>query len=268
MKRIVLLLSLLIVCTGVQAQFSLTGSDPSKVRWMQMSSPEFRIIYPEGEDSLARVYGTWLEKARIGVSRSSGLLAGENNKRRMPVVLHSFNTIPNASVAWAPRRMDFFTAPDAYSPTPVPWEKLLAIHEGRHVSQMNAGVAGRNKVFKYLTGELFAGAFAGLYPGPTLLEGDAVVTETALTSSGRGRQASFLSYMMPAFESGDWRDYWKWSFGSILRITTGLVTCSFREPGSSMTTPCSQRNILTGLPDEVCFSICRKLSGRPAGRVF
>ena len=181
---------------------------------MQMSSPEFRIIYPEGEDSLARVYGTWLEKARIGVSRSSGLLAGENYKRRMPVVLHSFNTIPNASVAWAPRRMDFFTAPDAYSPTPVPWEKLLAIHEGRHVSQMNAGVAGRNKVFKYLTGELFAGAFAGLYPGPTLLEGDAVVTETALTSSGRGRQASFLSYMMPAFESGDWRDYWKWSFGS------------------------------------------------------
>ena len=160
MKRIVLLLSLLIVCTGVQAQFSLTGSDPSKVRWMQMSSPEFRIIYPEGEDSLARVYGTWLEKARIGVSRSSGLLAGENYKRRMPVVLHSFNTIPNASVAWAPRRMDFFTAPDAYSPTPVPWEKLLAIHEGRHVSQMNAGVAGRNKVFKYLTGELFAGAFA------------------------------------------------------------------------------------------------------------
>ena len=214
MKRIVLLLSLLIVCTGVQAQFSLTGSDPSKVRWMQMSSPEFRIIYPEGEDSLARVYGTWLEKARIGVSRSSGLLAGENYKSRMPVVLHSFNTIPNASVAWAPRRMDFFTAPDAYSPTPVPWEKLLAIHEGRHVSQMNAGVAGRNKVFKYLTGELFAGAFAGLYPGPTLLEGDAVVTETALTSSGRGRQASFLSYMMPAFESGDWRDYWKWSFGS------------------------------------------------------
>ena len=128
MKRIVLLLSLLIVCTGVQAQFSLTGSDPSKVRWMQMSSPEFRIIYPEGEDSLARVYGTWLEKARIGVSRSSGLLAGENYKSRMPVVLHSFNTIPNASVAWAPRRMDVFTAPDAYSPTPVPWEKLLAIH--------------------------------------------------------------------------------------------------------------------------------------------
>ena len=214
MKRIVLLLLLMSVCVCAQAQFSLTGSDPSKVRWMQMSTPEFRIIYPEGEDSLARVYGVSLEKARIGVSRSSGLLIGERYRTRMPVVLHSFNTIPNASVAWAPKRMDFFTAPDPYSPTPVPWVKLLSLHEGRHASQMQAGVAGRFKVFKYLSGELFSGAYAGLYPGPTLLEGDAVVTETALTSSGRGRQASFLSYMMPAFESGDWRNFWKWSYGS------------------------------------------------------
>lgn len=214
MRRIILLFFLLYACTSLKAQFSLSGSDPSSVRWMQMNTQEFKIIFPEGEDSLARVYGTWLEKARVDVSRSSGLLIGKDYRSRMPVVLHSFNTIPNASVAWAPKRMDFFTAPDPYDPTPVPWEKLLSIHEGRHAAQMQAGVAGRHKVFKYLSGELFSGAFAGLYPGPTLLEGDAVVTETALTSSGRGRQASFLSYMMPAFESGDWRDYWKWSYGS------------------------------------------------------
>ena len=55
---------------------------------------------------------------------------------------------------------------------------------------------------------------SGLFPGPALLEGDAVTTETALTSSGRGRQASFLSYMKPAFDCGDMRNYWRWTFGS------------------------------------------------------
>ena len=214
MKRIILLFFLAFACINLRAQFSLTGSDPAGVRWNKLETPEFKIIFPEGEDSLASVYGLWLEKARIGVSRSSGLLTGEFYKGRMPVVLHSFYTVPNASVAWAPKRMDIFTAPDPYDPTPIPWEKLLAIHEGRHAAQMQAGTKGSLKAMHYVFGEMFAGSLAGIYPGPTILEGDAVVAETALTNSGRGRQASFFSYMMPAFDSGDWRDYWRWSLGS------------------------------------------------------
>ena len=214
MKRIFLLILLALACTAMRAQFSLTGSDPSWVKWRQIKTPEFKIIFPEGEDSLAWVYGEWLEKSKTEVSRSSGLTIGKNYKGRIPVVLHSFNTEPNASVAWAPKRMDVFTSPDPYNPTPIPWEKLLSLHEGRHVSQMHAGISGPHRVMHYIFGEMYAGALAGIYPGPTFLEGDAVVTETALTKSGRGRQASFLSYMMPAFDSGDWRDYWRWSFGS------------------------------------------------------
>ena len=214
MKRFFLLILLALACTSMQAQFSLTGSDPSWVRWKQIKTPEFKIIFPEGEDSLARVYGEWLEKSKAEVIRSSGLAIGKNYKGRIPVVLHSFNTEPNASVAWAPKRMDVFTSPDPYNPTPIPWEKLLSLHEGRHVSQMHAGISGPHRIMHYILGEMYAGALAGIYPGPTFLEGDAVVTETALTNSGRGRQASFLSYMRPAFDSGDWRDYWRWSFGS------------------------------------------------------
>ena len=214
MRRISLIIALLLLCHTLMAQFSLTGSDPGGVRWKKMDTGNFTLIYPAGEDSLARVYGSWLEKARDAVSWSSGMRIGEYHKSRMPVVLHSFFPVPNASVTWAPKRMDFHTLPDPYAPTPERWERLLAIHEGRHAAQMQAGAGGRNRFMKYLVGEVFAGAVAGIYPGPTLLEGDAVVTETALTESGRGRQASFLSYMAPAFDSGDWRDYWKWSLGS------------------------------------------------------
>ncbi|MBQ6254395.1 MAG: hypothetical protein IJK05_07090 [Bacteroidales bacterium] len=214
MRRLSLILPLLFLSCLLRAQFSLTGSDPGKTRWSRMDTESFTIIYPSGEDSLARVYGSWLEKAKVAVSWSSGMRIGEYYKSRTPVTLHSFFPVPNASVTWAPKRMDIYTIPDPYSPTPESWERLLAIHEGRHVSQMQAGAGGRNKVMRFFVGELFAGAVAGIYPGPTLLEGDAVVAETALTESGRGRQASFLSYMAPAFDSGDWRDYWRWSLGS------------------------------------------------------
>ena len=214
MKRLFFILIFVFSCAILRAQFSLSGSDPGNVRWLQTETEGFRIIFPEGCDSLARVYGSWLEKAKTAVSWSSGMKIGEYYKSKMPVVLHGYNTVSNASVTWAPKRVDIFTVPDPYYPTPIKWEKLLAIHEGRHASQMQAGAGGKNKVARYFVGELFAGAVAGLYPGPTILEGDAVVAETALTNSGRGRQAYFLTYFAPAFDCGDWRDYWKWSIGS------------------------------------------------------
>lgn len=212
--RIIAALAAMLVSTGLHAQFSTNGDDPARVRWNQMETGNFRIIYPLGSDSLARVYGAELERARILVSRSSGLMIGQSYKTKMPVILHGYYAYPNASVTWAPRRMDIYTVMDAYAPTPIPWERNLALHEGRHAAQMQFGAAGNYKVLHYITGELFAGAMAGLYPGPAFLEGDAVVAETALTSSGRGRQADFLGYMMPAFESGDWRDWYQWVYGS------------------------------------------------------
>ena len=206
---------LAIACWKADAQFSLTGSDPAALRWRQMETENFRLIFPEGNDSLARVYGTELEQARIRNARSSGYLIGQSYKGKMPVVLHSRYIVPNASVTWAPRRMDIFTVNDPYSPMAMPWVRNLAIHEGRHAAQMQFGAAGGwGKALHWLFGEMAAGAFAGIYPGPAFLEGDAVVAETALSRSGRGRQADFLEYMRPAFDCGDWRDYYKWYYGS------------------------------------------------------
>ena len=201
-------------CTNASAQFSLTGDDPAALRWRQMETENFRLIFPAGEDSLARVYGAELESARLRNARSSGFLVGQSYRAKMPVVLHSRHVLPNASVTWAPKRMDIFTVNDPYAPTAMPWVRNLAIHEGRHAAQMQFGAAGGLKPFHWFFGEMAAGAFAGVFPGPAFLEGDAVVAETALSRSGRGRQADFLGYLMPAFDCGDWRDFYKWSYGS------------------------------------------------------
>lgn len=220
MKRYIYLKGLLIFifislqCVNANAQFSLTGSDPAAVRWRQMETENFIMIFPKGEDSLARVYGTELEQARLRIAGSSGYLIGQSYKGKMPVVLHSRYVLPNASVTWAPKRMDIFTVNDPYAPTAMPWVRNLAIHEGRHAAQMQFGADRGNKVLHWFFGEMAAGAFAGIYPGPAFLEGDAVVAETALSRSGRGRQADFLEYMMPAFDCGDWRDYYRWFYGS------------------------------------------------------
>lgn len=220
MKRYIYLKGLLIFifislqCVNANAQFSLTGSDPAALRWRQMETENFRLIFPKGEDSLARVYGTELEQARLRIAGSSGYLIGQSYKGKMPVVLHSRYVLPNASVTWAPNRMDIFTVNDPYEPMAMPWVRNLAIHEGRHAAQMQFGADRGNKALHWLFGEMAAGAFAGIYPGPAFLEGDAVVAETALSRSGRGRQAEFLEYMMPAFDCGDWRDYYRWFYGS------------------------------------------------------
>ena len=208
-----------LVCLRGAAQFSVTGTDPGALRWRQMETENFRLIFPAGEDSLVRIYGIELENARTRVSRSSGFLIGQSYRSKMPVVLHSRYVLPNASVVWAPKRMDMFTVGDPYAPTAMTWVRNLAIHEGRHAAQMQFGAARSNKVLHWFVGEMGAGALAGIYPGPTFLEGDAVVAETALSRSGRGRQADFLEYMMPAFDCGDWRDYYRWSYGSYKRYT-------------------------------------------------
>ena len=196
----------------MEAQFHVTGDDPGRVRWKTMDTDNFSLIYPEGTDSLARVYGRQLEKFRIPVSRSTGYLPGGPGKERMPVVMHAYNAA-NGSVAWAPKRMDLFTIPSLYAPEPLQWSSNLAVHESRHVAQMMFGLTEAHRPVGWVLGEMWNG-LTGIYAGLSAMEGDAVIAETALTASGRGRTADFLNYYKVAFDNGDFRRWDQWRFGS------------------------------------------------------
>ena len=211
-KRILLLLSILIP-SALSAQFYVTGDDPGRLKWSYMDTESFRIIYPQGSDSLARVYGTQLEKYKVPVSRTTGYMVGQGDGKLMPAVMHTYNTA-NGSVAWAPRRMDLFTVPTAYDPEPLPWATMLSVHEGRHVTQMQFGMTQTQKGFTYAFGEMWNILVSILYPLMHYVEGDAVVAETALTQSGRGRTADFLNYYRVAFDQGDFRNWSRWRYGS------------------------------------------------------
>ncbi|MBQ8838427.1 MAG: hypothetical protein IJ005_03815 [Bacteroidales bacterium] len=212
-NHIIILLIALLLPAGLRAQFYVTGDDPGKLKWSIIDTDNYSLIYPEGADSLARVYGRNLERFRVPVSRTTGYLGGGEGRLRMPVVLHTWNT-SNGSVAWAPKRMDLFTVPSAYEPEPMPWHTMLSVHESRHVTQMQFGMTSAMRPVYLIFGEMWNILASLLYPGLSNIEGDAVIAETALTASGRGRTADFLNYYKVAFDNGDFRRWDQWRLGS------------------------------------------------------
>lgn len=211
--RHIFLALMLLLPSVAEAQFYVTGDDPGGLKWDYIDTDSYRIIYPRQSDSLAMIYASELEKYKIPVSRTTGYVTGDGDGKLMPVVMHAYNT-SNGSVAWAPKRMDLFTIPSAYNPEPMPWTTMLAVHESRHITQMQFGMTGTMKPFNYVFGEMFNILVSLVYPEMYLIEGDAVVAETALTHSGRGRTADFLNYYMVAFDQGDLRSFPRWLYGS------------------------------------------------------
>lgn len=136
----------------------------------------------------------------------------------MPVLLHCYNAASNGEVVLAPSRMEFNTLPQFSGASPMPWHTMLAIHEGRHASQVQNGYRKVFRPFYYILGEIIP-SFASAYPGSLLLEGDAVIAETALTRSGRGRSADFLNEYYYNFDNGQYRNWMRWRLGSYYRST-------------------------------------------------
>ncbi len=211
--RYISVLAALMAAQSAAAQFYVTGDDPGRAKWYSVETDNFKVIYPEGADSLAKSYAGKIEKFRIPVSLTSGYISGEGKGKKLPVVLHAYNAA-NGSVAWAPKRMDLFSVPSAYNPEPMPWSTMLSVHESRHVTQMQFGLTKALKPGNWIFGEMWNILASLIYPGISTMEGDAVITETAWTPSGRGRTADFLNYYWVAFDHGDFRKWDKWRFVS------------------------------------------------------
>ena len=228
MKRLraFLLAAGLLAGTAASAQFYQNGSDPYG-RWSTLGTEHFRVVYPEGMDSLARAYLVDLEKWRPAVGNSAGMAPGSLQWGRTPVILHPYQPYSNGSVAWAPKRMDLYTHPEPYGSIPLSWMTQLTTHESRHLAQMQLAYRRPFRWVNVLVGEMWPGAVSALFTPPALLEGDAVVAETALTASGRGRSADFLNYYHLAFDDGDWRNWYKWVYGSYKKAAPDHYTVGY-----------------------------------------
>jgi len=168
----------------ISAQYYNTGQDPASLKWLQIKTDRFTVIYPKSYGDAGIDFARSLDNA---YSKLVSLYP--EKKFRIPVIIHNYTTGSNGYVAWAPSRMEIYPTPEQNS-IPLDPNTQLAIHELTHVVQMESLNRGFTKAMSYIAGQQFTGIVSSLLP-MWFLEGDAVFSESALTPSGRGRTPSF-----------------------------------------------------------------------------
>lgn len=168
------------------AQYFQTGQDPASIKWRQINTENFQIIYPDYYEVQAQKLASMMET----VYQKGGVTL-QYHPKKISIILHTQTVQSNGLVAWAPKRAEFYTIPhqDIYSQN---WLEQLAIHEFRHVVQIDKINSELPKIIKLLLGQQVTALVFGAYVPWWFTEGDAVVMETALSNSGRGRFPSFL----------------------------------------------------------------------------
>lgn len=220
--KVLLPLLLAAVSFSMYGQFVSYGENPARLRWMQVEGDSYKVIYPQGMDSLAARYLWLLEENRAAVMAGLGGIS----PRKIPVLLNNRTVHSNGTVVWAPKRMELYTIPPTGN-YPQTWEQQLAVHESRHVGQMAHFTRGIYRLGSVLIGQQAPSLGVGIYPSRWMLEGDAVVAETELGNTGRGRNAEFMEYYRMAALEGDKRSWEQWKHGSYRRYTPDLYAFGY-----------------------------------------
>jgi hypothetical protein len=182
--RLTLYILLISFGPGIFAQYYDTGQDPASLKWMQIKTNRFTVIYPESYGIEGVKYAKSLDDSYAKLSRLY-----PSKKFRIPVVIHNYTTFSNGYVAWAPKRMEIYPTPEQNGIPLDPVEQLTT-HELTHVLQMVSLNKGFTRVMSVLSGEQFTGVVSALLP-LWFMEGDAVFAESLLSPSGRGKTPAF-----------------------------------------------------------------------------
>jgi hypothetical protein len=205
------------VSVSVFGQIFSTAQNPLSVKWNYISSGGFKIIYPaELEKEAQRMANTLpFIYTKIGV----GL---RQQKTAIPLLLQNRGTVANGFVQLAPKKSEFYATPPQFFDSQ-DWLNNLAVHELRHIAQFDKLTGMQAHPFPELV--YFAYFGAGI---PTwFFEGDAVVNETALTYSGRGRQPNWIMPYRASILEGKKISYSKAYFGSNKDVTPGYYQTGY-----------------------------------------
>jgi hypothetical protein len=182
------LLAVLAAFTYVAPAQSIRDTNPFTLRWQQINTSNFRVLFPVGFETQAQRMANTLELIHEPESRTLGA-----RPRRIPIILQNQSAISNGFVSLAPRRSEFFGMPtqDNNFVGTNDWLTLLAVHEYRHIVQFQKSITGFNKLIYYALGQQALAAMSFVAAPQWFWEGDAVAIETAFTPSGRGRIPHF-----------------------------------------------------------------------------
>jgi hypothetical protein len=205
-RLLVLVWALAGIIPAFTQDMSIQSNNATNIKWRQINTPGFKIIFPRGFDEQALRMANTLEQIREPESKTLGVLP-----KKIPVILQTQNSVSNGFVTMAPRRSEFFTTPPQnYNDVGTnDWLTLLASHEYRHIVQYQRSLTGFNKLVYYAFGQSAASLVAFAAAPQWFWEGDAVATETAYTQSGRGRMPNFDLLFRTNFQEGRVFNYHK-----------------------------------------------------------
>jgi hypothetical protein len=187
------------------------------LRWHQLHTPQFQLIYPIHFEEQAQQLASDLEAMIDKASHSMGY-----KPRKISIILQNQTVESNGFVQLAPRYSQFVTTPPPVGDFQ-PWLQHLAVHELRHVVQFDS--FGRYLKIPML--EQVALALFGITLPAWFFEGDAVLTETLLTPGGRGRIPSWEMPFRANLLEGNSYSYDKNYLGSFKDITPGFYELGY-----------------------------------------
>ncbi|MBC7914436.1 MAG: hypothetical protein H7Y07_09970 [Pyrinomonadaceae bacterium] len=241
--RLLTVICLILTYLEAKPQLFSSNQNPPSVKWEQINTPNFQVIYPGTFKPEAQNLANLLEGMIERVSATLG-----KKPRKISIILQNQGTSSNGFVQLAPRRSEFFTTP-SQSFDFQNWLNSLAIHELRHVVQFDK-IGGRFTRFPF---EALGLSIFGITLPSWFFEGDAVSTETALTKAGRGRIPEWSIAIRANTLSGKKFSYSKDYFGSVRDLTPG-----YYQLGFFMNTKL-RRDYGKGITD----SLLRRISGNP-----
>lgn len=186
MKFRYILLGILLFCLNVaSAQYVDRGQDPASIKWKQIKTKNFQLIYPANCEKSAQYYANILDVLYKEKASSLG-----HSPRKVSIIMHTHGGISNGTVYWAPASLELYTTPPQDGDFQL-WAEHLACHEFRHVVQIDKLNQGMTKFLNIFFGEQATAVVLGAYVPMWFLEGDAVTFETSMTKAGRGRLPKF-----------------------------------------------------------------------------
>lgn len=188
-KTAISILVALLASGSTLAQYYSSGEGPASTKWQQINTPRYRLVFPSAFAPYAKRVASVLDTAHAYTSRTMGDPPGKTN-----ILVHSYSAYSNGFVSWAPKRMELYPTPPQKGMTQ-DWLTHLVLHEHRHLVQTDYLNRGFTRFASYLFGQQAVGVAIGLHYPMWLLEGDAVLTETLLTETGRGRMPWFANQL-------------------------------------------------------------------------
>ncbi len=208
----------LVVCSSkLHAQIFDNEQANSNIKWKQIYTPNFQLIFPEAFSPHANKVANTIN---MQLDQANGKL--QRKTKKISIIIQENTLDQNGFVQLAPRKSELYSTPSGIADNQS-WLTSLSLHEVRHVAQFDNLTGRIHKPF----GEQLALAFFAINLPSWYYEGDAVLHETLYSTGGRGRLASWQMPIRANILSKRDYSFSKYVHGSFKDIVPSYYTIGY-----------------------------------------